>query len=231
MVPLALYGGQLALNLAWSPLFFGAKRLDWALADLTGGRRLGMRPGPWAGARGSARCRRCGPPPPAGAGAAPAATSLTARPPAAPCRSAAGRGRRGDREHGARGARQAGAAADGALPDVDDLRGRPQLQPARQQPQRALECCRGCLLGLPGAGRPCSAGLLAWAAAAQQARSDAAPAAAGRHRRRRTWARRRSPRRPGRPSERAPCSPGGSQCVAAAQVLVAAAGRHEEPLP
>jgi benzodiazapine receptor len=33
-VPLALYGTQLALNLAWSPLFFGAKKLDTALLDI-----------------------------------------------------------------------------------------------------------------------------------------------------------------------------------------------------
>lgn len=31
---LGLYGFQLALNLLWSLLFFKAKRLDWALADI-----------------------------------------------------------------------------------------------------------------------------------------------------------------------------------------------------
>ena len=31
---LGLYAFQLALNLAWSLLFFRAKRLDWALADI-----------------------------------------------------------------------------------------------------------------------------------------------------------------------------------------------------
>lgn len=34
--PLALYAGQLALNFAWQPLFFQAKRLDYALVDITG---------------------------------------------------------------------------------------------------------------------------------------------------------------------------------------------------
>lgn len=33
-VPLALYGTQLALNVAWSPLFFGAKKLGAALVDI-----------------------------------------------------------------------------------------------------------------------------------------------------------------------------------------------------
>jgi tryptophan-rich sensory protein len=31
---LGLWALQLALNAAWSPIFFGMKRLDWALADL-----------------------------------------------------------------------------------------------------------------------------------------------------------------------------------------------------
>jgi len=34
-VPLALYGTQLALNAAWSPLFFGAKQLGTALVDIS----------------------------------------------------------------------------------------------------------------------------------------------------------------------------------------------------
>ncbi len=33
-VALALYGAQLALNLAWSLLFFGARAPGWALADI-----------------------------------------------------------------------------------------------------------------------------------------------------------------------------------------------------
>lgn len=33
-VALALYGVQLALNLAWSLLFFGARAPGWALADI-----------------------------------------------------------------------------------------------------------------------------------------------------------------------------------------------------
>lgn len=34
--PLGLYAAQLALNFAWQPLFFKAKRLDLALLDITG---------------------------------------------------------------------------------------------------------------------------------------------------------------------------------------------------
>uniref|UniRef100_A0A8C0ACY4 Translocator protein n=2 Tax=Bos TaxID=9903 RepID=A0A8C0ACY4_BOSMU len=39
MVPLGLYAGQLALNWAWPPLFFGTRQMGWALVDLllTGG--------------------------------------------------------------------------------------------------------------------------------------------------------------------------------------------------
>ncbi|XP_047642009.1 translocator protein [Phacochoerus africanus] len=39
VVPLGLYAGQLALNWAWPPLFFGARQMGWALVDLvlTGG--------------------------------------------------------------------------------------------------------------------------------------------------------------------------------------------------
>ncbi len=33
-VPMAIYAVQLALNAGWSPIFFGLKRLDWALAEL-----------------------------------------------------------------------------------------------------------------------------------------------------------------------------------------------------
>ncbi len=36
MVPLALYAVQLAMNLAWSPLFFMKHEIGWALADITG---------------------------------------------------------------------------------------------------------------------------------------------------------------------------------------------------
>lgn len=35
-VPLALYAAQLALNLAWSPIFFKKHQLGFALADVTG---------------------------------------------------------------------------------------------------------------------------------------------------------------------------------------------------
>lgn len=34
--PMAAYAAQLALNFAWSPLFFGAKRTDLALVDIAG---------------------------------------------------------------------------------------------------------------------------------------------------------------------------------------------------
>uniref|UniRef100_A0A9L0SPY4 Translocator protein n=1 Tax=Equus caballus TaxID=9796 RepID=A0A9L0SPY4_HORSE len=39
LVPLGLYIGQLALNWAWPPIFFGARQMGWALVDLllTGG--------------------------------------------------------------------------------------------------------------------------------------------------------------------------------------------------
>ena len=35
-VPLTLYAVQLALNLAWSPLFFKVKEVGYAVADITG---------------------------------------------------------------------------------------------------------------------------------------------------------------------------------------------------
>lgn len=35
-LPLSLYGIQLVLNLAWSPLFFKKKDLGFALLDITG---------------------------------------------------------------------------------------------------------------------------------------------------------------------------------------------------
>lgn len=35
-VPLSLYAVQLALNLAWTPLFFKKHQLTYALADITG---------------------------------------------------------------------------------------------------------------------------------------------------------------------------------------------------
>ena len=35
-VPLTLYAVQLALNLAWSPLFFKVKEIGYAVADITG---------------------------------------------------------------------------------------------------------------------------------------------------------------------------------------------------
>eukprot|EP00879_Flechtneria_rotunda_P011725 GHRR01012246.1.p3 GENE.GHRR01012246.1~~GHRR01012246.1.p3 ORF type:complete len:126 (+),score=22.26 GHRR01012246.1:181-558(+) len=36
-VPLGVYGLQLLLNILWTPLFFGAHRLDLATADIIGG--------------------------------------------------------------------------------------------------------------------------------------------------------------------------------------------------
>ena len=41
-VPLALYAAQLALNLAWSPIFFKKHQLGFALADITGAPMLGL---------------------------------------------------------------------------------------------------------------------------------------------------------------------------------------------
>ena len=35
-MPLTLYAVQLAMNLAWSPVFFRKHELGWALADITG---------------------------------------------------------------------------------------------------------------------------------------------------------------------------------------------------
>ena len=35
-VPLALYAAQLALNLAWTPIFFKKHQIGFALADVTG---------------------------------------------------------------------------------------------------------------------------------------------------------------------------------------------------
>ncbi|KAM5288742.1 translocator protein [Ctenodactylus gundi] len=34
VTPLGLYAGQLALNWAWPPIFFGARQMGWALVDL-----------------------------------------------------------------------------------------------------------------------------------------------------------------------------------------------------
>ncbi len=43
-VPLALYATQLALNLAWSPIFFKKHELGFALADITGAPHLASCP-------------------------------------------------------------------------------------------------------------------------------------------------------------------------------------------
>ena len=45
-VPLALYAAQLALNLAWSPIFFKKHQLGFALADITGALLPGARSRP-----------------------------------------------------------------------------------------------------------------------------------------------------------------------------------------
>ena len=55
-VPLALYAAQLALNLAWSPIFFKKHQLGFALADITGALMPGARPRP-ACEVGSIRCK------------------------------------------------------------------------------------------------------------------------------------------------------------------------------
>jgi tryptophan-rich sensory protein len=34
MLPLSAYGTQLLLNAAWSPIFFGLRRIGWALAEM-----------------------------------------------------------------------------------------------------------------------------------------------------------------------------------------------------
>ena len=55
-VPLALYAAQLALNLAWSPIFFKKHQLGFALADITGALALGARSWP-ACELASIRCK------------------------------------------------------------------------------------------------------------------------------------------------------------------------------
>lgn len=67
---LALYGAQLAVNLAWTPIFFKAHALDVALVDITsgwhdqgakGGEGSKRRMGIWVGmlACSSSRCSTC----------------------------------------------------------------------------------------------------------------------------------------------------------------------------